>query len=259
MLNFSTIEKRGWEESVLGLILAFIHWVCDILTAIYMQCQVCRRKIQTKDSKAEFESIKNVSQNQLSKTPQHIALAFLEPDLDLTQVASLILWSVASGCQYLSLYDIKGFLKARRIELIEELTKLCRQLDSTDRFQLQWSTAGNNHLKGNGRSFTSSNGTVRICLLSREDGQADIVRSAQRLIATANAQISEETIEAHLTRLNIDPDLLVRFGLARSNLGYPPWQIRLSEIHDLDSHFCCPNQFVQVLLKYSRCTQRFGR
>ena len=255
MLEISKSKNKGWEELIMSLILTAIHCICDMLTGIYVQFQIYRRKFQRKDYKADFTSIKHLSQHQLSKIPQHIALAFLETELDLSQVASLILWSVASGCQYLSLYDFKGLLKNQRIELIAQLTLLSHHLNPSDKFQLQWSTEGNNHLKGNGRS--SSNNCVQICLLSREDGQADIVRSAQ-VLASANARISEEAIEAQLNRLKVDPDLLVRFGLARSNLGYPPWQIRLSEIHDLDSHFCCPRQFVQVLFRYSQCHQRFG-
>ena len=258
MLALSKSKNRGWEEPILSLILAAIHCLCDMFTRLYVQFQIYRRLFQIKDTKADFKNIRHLSQHgQLSKIPQHIALAFLEAELDLSQVASLILWSVASGCQYLSLYDFKGLLKNQRIELIAQLTLLSHHLDPSDNFQLQWSTEDNNHLKGNGLGSSSSR-CVQICLLSQEDGQADIVRSAQVLASMSNAVISEEAIEAQLNRLKVDPDLLVRFGLARSNCGYPPWQIRLSEIHDLDSHFCCPRQFVQVLFRYSQCHQRFG-
>ena len=57
-----------------------------------------------------------------------------------------------------------------------------------------------------------------------------------------------------------DPDLLIRFGLASSNLGFLPWHIRLTEIHDIPTHFdieCW--DFFQVLLGYSKCEQRFGK
>ena len=57
-----------------------------------------------------------------------------------------------------------------------------------------------------------------------------------------------------------DPDLLIRFGLASSNLGFLPWHVRLTEIHDLPTHFDieCWDLF-QVLLLYSKCEQRFGK
>ena len=249
----SIVCARAWEKAFFGFLLALIHLICDLSTWMYVQYQILRRKLQRKNCKADFKRIKSLSQHQLTKIPQHIALVFMESELELTQVASLIIWCVASGCQYLSLYDALGSLKRQQVELIAKLSLLSESLENDDKLHLSWM---NNEKTGNGRAV--NNNSVQISLLSREDGQADIVRSAQAL-ARANVPVNEEAIEERLNRMKVDPELLLRFGLARSNQGYPPWQIRLSEIHDLDSHHCGPDQFSQVLLKYSRCEQRFGR
>ena len=76
-------------------------------------------------------------------------------------------------------------------------------------------------------------------------------------------EINETLLEANLGSANKglpDPEILLRFGLAHSNQGYPPWQIGLSEIHDMDTHHSVSySDFLKILLKYSRCHQRFGR
>ena len=249
----SSVCTKPWEKPLFGILLALIHLICDFLTWSYVQYQILRRKFHRKNCKRDFKQIKYLSQHHLTKVPQHIALVFMESELDLTQVATLILWSIASGCQYLSVYDALGKLKNQQIELIGKISVLSKTLEIDDKFHLNWI---NSEKAGNGRAVKCN--SVQISLLSREDGHADIVRSAQ-VLARANVPINEEAIEGLLNRMKVDPELLLRFGLARSNQGYPPWQIRLSEIHDIDSHHCGPDQFSQILLRYSRCEQRFGR
>ena len=96
-----------------------------------------------------------------------------------------------------------------------------------------------------------------------------IVQAARKLARhVANGdlkvdEVNETVLEANLGSANKglpDPEVLLRFGLAHSNQGYPPWQIRLSEIHDMDTHHSVSYlDFLNILFKYSRCHQRFGR
>ena len=57
-----------------------------------------------------------------------------------------------------------------------------------------------------------------------------------------------------------DPDVLVRVGPSHTNMGFLPWQIRLTEIYQLDSlRGVRWSDLYGVLQKYSKCEQRFGR
>jgi len=216
--------------------------------------------------KNDFDEIDETRQRILNskfpKIPKHIAFAFLESSISLHEVAQLVLWSIACGAKGISLYDIQGFIKRRQPDLERMVNGHIRHLvnfvEHDQSFDISWNGIGGS----NGSRFT-------ICLFSREDGQEDIVLAARKLaedVAKGDLKVddvNETRLEANLGSANKglpDPEVLLRFGLAHSNQGYPPWQIHNSEIHDIDTHHgISPSDFLKVLLKYSRCEQRFGR
>jgi undecaprenyl pyrophosphate synthase len=74
--------------------------------------------------------------------------------------------------------------------------------------------------------------------------------------------IDEDLISATLqtNRGLPDPTILIRIGLSSSNLGFLPWQTRLTEIYDWPSLMTFTFQnFFRILQKFSKCEQRFGR
>ena len=58
-----------------------------------------------------------------------------------------------------------------------------------------------------------------------------------------------------------EPDLLILFGPRVVLEGYPPWQVRLTEISHLPDHNegVSYSVFSRALLKYSGAQMRFGR
>jgi len=121
----------------------------------------------------------------------------------------------------------------------------------------------------NGNGFGNQEEVViNISLLSREDGIPDIARAAgavcQRVYRgdLSPNQVSMEVLEQDMaTNKNMpDPSLLVRLGITESNVGFLPWQIRLTEMHSIKSHICVTSDdLIAVLRKFSRCEQRFGK
>lgn len=76
------------------------------------------------------------------------------------------------------------------------------------------------------------------------------------------SDISQELIDAEITESVMgEPDLLIIFGDRVVLDGYPPWQVRLTEI------FCVPENsvgvgysvFLRALYRYARAEMRFGR
>lgn len=253
IMGTKSLQSSKWEKPILTFILAFIHHVIDVLLRIWLYSNVLIKKLigSQRNIGTEFASLQKSSKKQLTKVPNHIALAFLESSISLVDVAKLVIWSVASGVQGISLYDVRGFLKFHQDELKDLVEDLCK-LIKDDPCHINWNSA-----KSSG---------VTVCLLSREDGQEDIVKAARKVaqtVAKGDIQIedvNETVFETYLNKGLADPEVLLRFGLSHSNQGFPPWQIRLSEIHDLDTHHgvTC-GDFFQILLKYSKCQQRFGR
>ena len=150
----SSVSTKAWEKPLFGFLLVVIHLICDLLTWTYVQYHILWRKFQRQWRKnwckADFKQIKYLSQHRLTKVPQHIALVFMESELDLAQVATLVIWSIASGCQYLSLYDALGKLKRQQIELISKISGLSKTLENDDKFHLNWTV--NSEKAGNGRA-----------------------------------------------------------------------------------------------------------
>ena len=109
---------------------------------------------------------------------------------------------------------------------------------------------------------------AEVSLLSAEDGKADVSSAAASLaadVASGDLDPASISVEAVSSRLRTnrgmpDPDLMVRFGRTSSNMGFLPWQVRLTEIYDHPSHrHIDRGDFNSILFKFSRCEQRFGK
>ncbi|XP_023344804.1 dehydrodolichyl diphosphate synthase complex subunit NUS1 [Eurytemora carolleeae] len=109
---------------------------------------------------------------------------------------------------------------------------------------------------------------INISLLCRQDGKPDISRCAGRLsemVLRKELQvcdITEDLVSSNLQSnpLLPDPSLVVRLGILQSNAEFLPWQIRLSEIHSIESCIGLSiHQFTDVIRRFSKCEQRFGK
>ena len=99
-----------------------------------------------------------------------------------------------------------------------------------------------------------------MALLGPEDGKEDIAKTARKLaeeVARGERQVDEVTQEALGESLDTwkglpDPCLVVTLGPASSTAQFPPWQLRLSEIHRLPSHKgLLPDDLESVLTRFN--------
>ena len=265
------------QETCFAIVLHILHNILDFFVFVWLQVNTLRRKLIFRDHhiKEDFYYLEKNSQHILNKVPRHIALAFLESTISIEDVAKLVIWSIASGSTCISLYDYHGYLKTHKNKLIERLDELSKFWPN-NLFKINWHHGETNHNNAggtppkphhNGSIFRNEIEFIHVCLLSKLDGQADIVKAAQKLAHNVadGTLIVENVNETLLTsalstnRGLPDPELLLRFGMAHSNVGFPPWQIRLSEIHDIDTHKAVARyEFFHVLMKFSKCEQRFG-
>lgn len=108
---------------------------------------------------------------------------------------------------------------------------------------------------------------LSILLLSSEDGRDSLVdltktlaEMAQRAKISSN-DISVDLVDAEISESVIgEPDLLVLFSPTAELSGYPPWQLRLTEIfHVQDNQGVGYQVFLRALYNYANAQMRFGR
>jgi len=110
-------------------------------------------------------------------------------------------------------------------------------------------------------------GHLSILLLSAEDGRSTLVDLTRTLTEMSQKQklspsdISLNLIDTELTESIMgEPDLLVLFGPHVELQGYPPWQIRLTEIfHVPDNSGVGYQIFLRALHSYAKAQMKFGR
>ena len=108
---------------------------------------------------------------------------------------------------------------------------------------------------------------MSIVLVSAEDGRDSLVDLTRTLAEMAqrgkisSADVTTDLIDAELTEgIMGEPDLLLIFGPFVELSGYPPWQIRLTEIfHIQDNNGVGYQVFIRGLRNFARAEMRKGR
>ena len=77
----------------------------------------------------------------------------------------------------------------------------------------------------------------------------------------APSDISQELVDTEITESVVgEPDLLMLFGPMVTLQGYPPWQLRLTEIfHEEDNAGVEYLIWLKGLYNYAKAQMRFGR
>jgi len=110
-------------------------------------------------------------------------------------------------------------------------------------------------------------GHLSIILLSAEDGRSTLVdltktltEMSQRKKLSSN-DISQDLVNAEILESVMgEPDLLILFGPNVQLQGYPPWQIRLTEIyHVQDNNGVGYQVFLRALHNFAKAHIKLGR
>jgi len=106
-----------------------------------------------------------------------------------------------------------------------------------------------------------------MLLLSADDGRDSLVDLTKTLTEMSQrsklspSDISQDLVDAEISESVMgEPDLLVLFGPTIELSGYPPWQIRLTEIFHVEDNQGVDYQvFLRALYSYANAQMRFGR
>ena len=110
-------------------------------------------------------------------------------------------------------------------------------------------------------------GHLSILLLSAEDGRATLVDLTKTLTEMSQRHklspddLSLDLIDAEISEsVMAEPDLLILFGPYVELQGYPPWQVRLTEIyHSQDNNGVGYQVFLRALYNFAKAQMKFGR
>ncbi|GAV03892.1 hypothetical protein RvY_14260 [Ramazzottius varieornatus] len=212
----------------------------------------------------------------LSRLPVHLGFVFSDDPrrFALLNVAELIAWCAAVGISCVSIYDKHGFWRTSRHELQRVVEKKLHSCKSTSEILLRVDVQSSNDLlqiplltaQNNAKPWRID-GTL-IYFLSEADGKATLVEGTRRICSAVKDRrlptsvIDQNLFDSHIREMQDfpDPDLIMKIGKVDSLSGYPPWQVRLSEIlympNPREVSFC---DFRDALFRFTRVEQRLGR
>lgn len=179
----------------------------------------------------------NVSTKDL-KVPKHIALSLTNEtnNLDIESIARLLCWCKQLSISFITLYDDAGRLKDLQMHLIKHVER---------RMKLMGYEKPIHRIEG-------------LNIISRVDGRQKFVEDVRQL-----AKLRPEKIDLEVVNNRVcwptDPELLISFGSPLCLYGFPPWQLRLTEILSIPTHRNMPQKiFIDCFRRYAKTTQREG-
>lgn len=171
------------------------------------------------------------------RIPKHIAMAFTNEmnDLDLDSIARLLCWCKQLGIEQITLYDDLGKLKNHQKQLLKSFDQQMKSIGS-----LKHTIEGLN-------------------IISRHDGRQKFLDDVKSILKEfETAQIDLDLVQRSVG-WTCDPELLISFGLPLCLHGFPPWQLRLTEILSIPTHKRVPKKvFLDCLIRFSKISQRVG-
>uniref|UniRef100_A0A3B5API9 ditrans,polycis-polyprenyl diphosphate synthase [(2E,6E)-farnesyldiphosphate specific] n=1 Tax=Stegastes partitus TaxID=144197 RepID=A0A3B5API9_9TELE len=176
----------------------------------------------------------------LEKLPVHVGLLVAEEEPSYSDIANLVVWCMAVGISYVSVYDNHGIVRKNNSRLLEEILRQQQNLVGVDGSKYSVEFLSNGTDKHNVTWLWLTNQS-RLGFCKGEESSAVCVF------------VSESK--------NIpDPELVLKFGPVNSTLGFLPWHIRLTEFISLPSHRDVSyDDVLDALQRYASCQQRLGQ
>jgi len=203
----------------------------------------------------------------------------------INEVTNVAAWCASAGIPQLSIYEktgiLKGYLKETHQAISQEMHAYFGPnhpsvtLSAPHIPPLESSVApsgADQHSSGGSGSGSSDEDDeprkhISIVLISAEDGRDSIVDLTKTLAEMSQrkklntADITMELVDAELNEsIMSEPDLLMLFAPHVELAGYPPWQIRLTEIfHVRDNQGVGYQVFYRGLRNFAGAQMRKGR
>jgi hypothetical protein len=184
--------------------------------------------------------------------PKHMAVVFTDDaHVYLSCLIDIIAHSVFYGIEKLTFFDPWCILESRKYEIIAELRKFFESRPNQRRILF------------NEESDGEATKALRVTILGSNDGRASLVRACKQLCHSTEEVSIASVYEKLATEHIQDPDFLLKVGNLNSLAGYPPWNLRITELLSISS-FEVQNrvqdyEFLRFLQAYSSRDRRIGK
>nr|POF26114.1 dehydrodolichyl diphosphate synthase complex subunit nus1 [Quercus suber] len=221
----------------------------------------------------------------LSKMPNHLSVMLdaaqsggkkSRIDSLVSDACEVVAWTACAGIPMLSIYERSGLLKTSLPHLHRQVSQtldayFCIHSPNRPTFSLRaphiqsYSPPHSPSPIANDTDMTPPH--LNILLIDASDGRQTLVDLTKTLAEMAQQEklsptdISSELIDAEISESVMgEPDMLIMFGKRVVLDGYPPWQVRLTEIFYMQDNVggVGYHVFLRGLYKYAKAQMRFG-
>jgi len=271
-------------------LLYIIHFCYGVLLTNYKLIINLKNKFAVKKYKLTPKTL-SMNVAYLKKIPKHLSFIIQiqpndrkNPQILFNKIKDLIYWSVEVGIPNISFYDYHGYLKQNIEEFIKVLDTEVN-FPASPEFNIQFNRSGNKissvliknaYILNNNEKQKLNIKNFMVNFISYDDGKPHIAKVATILAKTMKSidvnKMSIQDIDDFIlqnsgdmiqTVTERDPELIIIYGGNYEYFklyGYPPWQIRLSEIYYIPGKCDITySGFINGLFRYSRCEQRVGK
>ncbi|XP_065907535.1 dehydrodolichyl diphosphate synthase complex subunit nus1-like [Dysidea avara] len=210
-------------------------------------------------------SMQNNAKN-LHKIPINIAFVISET-ISRDDLARLVCWSFSSNIHHVTLYNFQGELDSLLPSLKTAVNELYHKLFGLSAEPVKYHTLSEEE-QCDDVYLTASGFSYVVHIVSIYHAHQRITRTAQDVCESVAKQrlrssdIDKTLLEKMFTDyFNMpNPDLVIVYGDVSSLLGYPPWQLKTTEILMVPTHHKTDYMsFYDCLERYANCSQRFGK
>lgn len=211
----------------------------------------------------------------LTKKPKHLSAILktegnhrAKNDLDrlIEETAELATWCACAEIPMLSIYEKSGVLKKHMPRVYEAVVQKFTFYFGAEHPTLSVTSPHQDDFPTR-MLEESRHGHLQLHLISYQDGRESIVDLTRTLADMSQRgkisprDISQELIDAELSEgILPEPDLLILFTPHVELSGYPPWQIRLTEIFCLQDNETFGYQvFLKALRNFASAQFRRGK
>lgn len=283
-------ERRTRRKSVLGVrrflanqLYLFVYTLIHTVFSLYIRTRQAYHfcKHRTRSILSYHHRTPEIIEGDIKKLdriPKHLSVILrLEEDNGragaeleklVNEVADIAAWCACAGIPKLSVYEktgiLKGYLQKTHRTVSAKLASYYGQNHPALTVKAPHTPSIESDPSAEGSSDAKH---ITVLLLSAEDGRDSLVDLTKTLTEMAQdeklspADINLDVIDTELTESVMDePDLLIHFGPHVVLDGYPPWQIRLTEIyHSQDNNSVGYQVFLRGLQSYTRAKFRNGK
>lgn len=288
----SQLKRPGVRKALQSQLHFFIYSVIHLLFGLYVRSRIAYHTIVDRVLAVLYyhhrtpDLIRKDVRN-LSRLPEHLSVILqLNPDEDranaletlVHEVSEVTAWCASAGIPFLSVYERTGILKSYIPQTHNTITRTlqayfgntpysnCPTISLRSPNQPAFSPP---HTPPNHAYDTDHlPNHLTILLLSEEDGRSTLVDLTKTLAEMSQrnkiqpSDISAELIDAEISESVMgEPDLLLLFGPRVVLDGYPPWQIRLTEIYHVpdNTEGVGYQVFLRAVHRFAKTQMRFGR